>query len=110
MADISKARKAVLWRVLDGAGKAPPAERRAAFANNDVPERVRTLVNKVAEHAYKVVDEDVAAARAAGVSEDELFELVVCAAIGQASRQYESALAALHAATPPAAMPPAAKE
>jgi alkylhydroperoxidase/carboxymuconolactone decarboxylase family protein YurZ len=30
-----------------------------------------------------------------GLSEDEVFELVVCAAVGQAARQYESALAAL---------------
>ena len=31
--------------------------------------------------------------------EDQIFELVVCAAIGQATRQYDSALAALDAAT-----------
>jgi hypothetical protein len=31
--------------------------------------------------------------------EDEIFELVVCAAFGEASRQLNSALAALDAAT-----------
>jgi len=30
-----------------------------------------------------------------GLSEDQIFELVVCAAIGQATRQYQSALGAL---------------
>jgi hypothetical protein len=30
-----------------------------------------------------------------GTSEDQIFELVICAAIGQATRQYETALEAL---------------
>jgi alkylhydroperoxidase/carboxymuconolactone decarboxylase family protein YurZ len=46
-----------------------------------------------------VTDEDVAAATEAGLPEDEIFELVVCAAFGEASRQLNGALAALDAAT-----------
>ena len=45
-----------------------------------------------------MTDEDVAAAKAA-LSEDEMFELAVCAAIGQATRQLDNALAALADAT-----------
>jgi hypothetical protein len=37
--------------------------------------------------------------RAAGHSEDEIFEIVLCAAIGQATRQYQAGLAALDAVT-----------
>jgi alkylhydroperoxidase/carboxymuconolactone decarboxylase family protein YurZ len=37
--------------------------------------------------------------RASGLTEDEVFELVVCAAVGQATRQYEAALAALQDAS-----------
>ena len=48
-------------------------------------------------HAYKVADEDIAAAMASGLKEDEVFEIVVCA-VGQATRQYDTALAALEAA------------
>jgi hypothetical protein len=99
MADIKKARQIVLDTVLGPTGKATLAARKAAFANVDVAEPMRALVEKVARHAYKIVDEDIAAAKAQGVTEDELFELVVCAAVGQASRQYEGALAALAAAT-----------
>ena len=40
-----------------------------------------------------MTDEDVAAARAAGFSEDQIFELMVCAAVGAADRQYDSAMA-----------------
>jgi alkylhydroperoxidase family enzyme len=60
---------------------------------------MRTLIDKVAYHAYSVTDEDVAAVRTAGLSEDQIFEIVVCAAVGQASRQYENGLAALARAT-----------
>jgi hypothetical protein len=37
--------------------------------------------------------------KASGLSEDQIFEIVVCAAIGQAVRQHDTALAALEAAT-----------
>ena len=50
-------------------------------------------------HAYRVTDDDIAAARASGLSEDQVFEIVVCAAVGQATRQYDAAMAALGAAT-----------
>ena len=92
-------REAVVARVLRGPGRASIAARRAAFDNTGVDERVRPLIDKVARHAWKVTDGDVAAAKANGVSEDEIFELVVCAAVGQASRQLQSALNAVDAAS-----------
>jgi alkylhydroperoxidase/carboxymuconolactone decarboxylase family protein YurZ len=46
-----------------------------------------------------VTDEDAAAVRAAGLSEDQIFEIMVCGAVGAADRQYKSALAALAEAT-----------
>ena len=70
-------------------------DRRAAFDNAGLSEPLRTLVDKVAHHADAVTDHDVAAVRATGLSEDQIFEIVVCAAIGQADRQYTSARAAL---------------
>lgn len=99
MSDISRARRAVVARILEGDGRASHAQRRSAFDNAGLAEPLRTLVGKVANHAYKITDEDIAAARAAGLSEDQIFELVVCAAVGQAARQHDAALAALAAAT-----------
>jgi alkylhydroperoxidase family enzyme len=99
MSDIRQARKALVKRILEGAGKASTAERRAAFNNSGLAEPLGTLVNKVARHASRVTDEDITAAKGSGVSEDEIFEIVVCAAVGQATRQYDAALAALEAAT-----------
>jgi len=85
-------------RILEGAGRASHARRRAAFENAGLAEPLSTLVDKVAKHASEVTDEDIAAARASGLGEDQIFEIVVCAAIGQATRQYDAALAALGAA------------
>jgi hypothetical protein len=99
MADIRQARKALVRRILEGAGKASISERRAAFNNSGRAEPVDALVDKVARHAYRVTDEDITAAKVSGLSEDQVFEIVVCAAIGQATRQYDTALAALEAAT-----------
>jgi alkylhydroperoxidase family enzyme len=98
MANIEKARKALLRRVLEGDGKASTLERRSAFNNSDLPESLRQLVDEVAVNAMAVDDEDFNRARKSGFSEDQIFEIVVCAAIGQASRQYDAAKAALEAA------------
>jgi hypothetical protein len=99
MSNITEARKALVTRVLEGDGKASRAERRAAFENAGLAEPLSILIDKVTQHAHRVSDEDIAAAKASGLSEDQIFEMVVCAAIGQASRQYDTALAALKAAT-----------
>jgi hypothetical protein len=99
MSDITELHRALIARVIEGDGKAPTELRRAAFANAGLDEPMRTLIENVAYHAYSVTDEDVAAVRATGLSEDEIFEIVVCAAVGQASRQYRTALDALASAT-----------
>ena len=93
--DIRHAQKALVRRILEGDGNASPSDRTAAFNNSGVAEPLGTLVDKVAKHAYRVTDEDVTAAKMSGLNEDQVFEIVVCAAIGQATRQYETALAAL---------------
>jgi hypothetical protein len=99
MVEIAQLHGDLVARVLDGKGTAARELRRAAFDNAGLSEPIRTLVEKVANHAYRVTDEDVAAVRATGLSEDQIFEIVICAAIGQADRQYTSALAALASAT-----------
>jgi hypothetical protein len=99
MSDIGQAYKALVTRVLEGDGVASRAQRRAAFDGASLEGPVRNLVENVAKHAYKVTDEMVAATRASGLDEDQIFEMVVCAALGEATRQYETALAAIEAAS-----------
>jgi alkylhydroperoxidase family enzyme len=92
------AHQAVITRILEGDGRTSRAQRRAAFDNVLLEEPLHGLISKVAERPTQITDEDVAAAKESGVSEDQIFELVVCAAVGQATRQYQSALEALAAA------------
>lgn len=97
MSDIRAMREALVRRILEGPGKASPSERRAAFNNRGLPEPLGALVDKVAKQAYSITDADIDAAKMSGISEDQTFEIVVCAAIGQATRQCDAAFAALDA-------------
>lgn len=98
MSDIRQARKALIARILEGDGAAPHAQRRSAFDNASLTGPACSLVEKVCKDAHAIADDDVAAVRGANLGEDELFEIVICAAVGEANRQHESALAALRAA------------
>lgn len=98
MSDIREARKTLVRRILAGDGKASPFLRRAAFDSSGLTEPLDSLVDKVAMHANTVTDEDITAAKRSGLNEDQIFEIMVWAAIGQANRQYDSAIEALEIA------------
>jgi hypothetical protein len=93
--DFGKLHKAIVTRILEGEGMALPSQRQAAFDNTSLTGPLETLIDKVANSAYKVTDKDVEAVKASGISEDQIFELIVCAAVGSATRQYDKALALL---------------
>ncbi len=82
-------------RIRNGAGRASPEQRGRAFGNAGLDQPLAGLLGKVATRPAQVTDADFAAARAAGFSDDELFELVICAAVGQSARLYDAGLAAL---------------
>jgi len=93
------AHRALVDRVLNGEGRASAEQRARAFSNDGLPPPVQALIGKVATRPTQVSDADFAAAKASGFSEDQLFELVVCAAVGRSARLYEAGLAALAEAT-----------
>ena len=95
MSDISEVRKKLVGRILAENGKASPTLRRAAFDSSGLTEPLNSLVGRVAMDANTVTDEDIKAAKRSGLNEDQIFEIMVCAAIGQANRQYDSAIEAL---------------
>jgi alkylhydroperoxidase family enzyme len=86
---------AIERRILRGPGMATPELRAKAFEGGGLPEPLAALVDKVARRAFQVTDADFAAALRAGFSEAQLFELVICAAVGESSRLYQAGLAAL---------------
>jgi hypothetical protein len=90
--------QALVDRILTGDGKAPAEQRAQAFNNEGLSAPLDVLISKVAERPTQVTEADLAAAKAAGYTEDQLFELVVCAAVGQSTRLYDAGLAALEGA------------
>jgi alkylhydroperoxidase family enzyme len=95
---VTRLRNAAVERAVRGPGKSSADVRRAAFDHANVPAAAAALVDKIVHAAWTISDEDIDAARAGGLSEDEIFEITVCAAYGQATRQLDAALAALAAA------------
>ena len=93
----SALRDRVVERVLSGAGESDPALRRAVADNRGVPTDLQPLVNKVHRHAYKVTDDDIARAQAT-YGEEEMFEIVVSAALGASQQRLMAGLAALEEA------------
>lgn len=85
----------LLTHILGKEGCSSQAERQAAFDNSALLPSLSTLINKVANSAHKITDNDIRAVKDAGIGEDQIFEFIVCAAVGEASRQYNNALAAL---------------
>jgi hypothetical protein len=98
VANIEDGRKALTSCILEADGKASRQERRAAFDGAGASGPRAALIDQVAWRAWEITDDDLASVKAAPTGEDEIFELVVCAAVGEATRQYETALAALDAA------------
>jgi alkylhydroperoxidase family enzyme len=69
---------------------------RAVVAGTDAaPEAMTAYLGKVHERAYTVTDCDVEALKAAGLSEDEIFEQTVAAAIDQGLRRLDAAAQAI---------------
>jgi alkylhydroperoxidase family enzyme len=96
---VHELRRALVARLLTGPGTASTEARRAAFDLQPRDRRTDALLDRVRREPWTVCDADVAAPLEAGLSEDQVFELVVCAAVGQATRQLESALDTLDRAT-----------
>lgn len=98
MSDAKRLQKQQINRILQGDGKASIPQRHAAFNNAGLSKPLSILIDKVARFSYKVTDDDIKAAKETGLTEDQIFELVICAATGQASRQYDAGMTALDAA------------
>jgi alkylhydroperoxidase family enzyme len=89
------AHRALVDSVLHGPGTTTVEQREAAFQHAEVDPALQPLLGKVATGAAGITDADFDRARAAGLSDDQVFELVIAAAVGHSTRMYESGLAAL---------------
>ena len=85
------ARHALEEAVFSGKARLDSRTRRAIGSRQDVPAELRELVEKIAHHAYRVTDEDVAKLRSK-YTEDELFEVIVSASLGAAAARLDAGL------------------
>jgi hypothetical protein len=90
-------RDRVLDAVLEGPAESDPAVRRAAAEARGVPSDLEPLVEKIHRHAYRVTDADIARLRRRH-GDDEMFEIVVSAALGASRRRLMAGLEALEQA------------
>ena len=83
-------------RVLEGPGQLDVSVRQAAFHDNAdaLPRDLVAYVAKVQHRAYEVIDEDVDGLRDSGLTEDQIFELTIAAAVGAGLRRFDLARAA----------------
>ena len=87
-------RDRVLRRVLQGPGETDPAIRSGVAERRGVPSDLETLVDKIHDHAYTVTDDDVARVQAK-YGDDQMFEIIVSAAVGASRKRLIAGLAAL---------------
>ncbi|HEX7086013.1 MAG TPA: hypothetical protein VF198_06590 [Vicinamibacterales bacterium] len=100
---------AVERSVFDGPGRVPAAARAAARDHaaravsgsaeppqaSGVPDPWARHVDAVVRHAYRITDADIEALKAAGHTDDEIFETTVAAAVGAGVARLERALSLL---------------
>jgi hypothetical protein len=90
-------RERVLKSVLEGPGESEPSLRKAVAEDKNLPADLKSLVDKIHRHAYKVTDADIAKAQAK-YGDDKMFEIVVSAAIGASRMRLMAGLEALNKA------------
>jgi alkylhydroperoxidase family enzyme len=81
--------------VFDGAGAAGAALRRAAGTGAGLSDPWAAYVAKVRDASYRITDDDVAALKAVGCTEEEIFEMTVAAATGAALHRLDLGLRAM---------------
>ena len=87
-------RDRVFRTVLEGPGDSDPAVRRAAAEGSGLPPALQTFVDKIHRHAYTVTDDDIARLRTE-YGDDQMFEIVVSAALGASHKRLLAGLETL---------------
>jgi hypothetical protein len=89
--------EALRHAVFESPGRTEPAAREAAGRGGALPEPAKSYAAKVRDESYRITDDDLAKLAAAGLGDDEVFELTVAAAVGAALHRFEAGMRALRA-------------
>lgn len=90
---------AVRRAVFEEPAETEPALRGAVGAGSAVADPWGSYAERVRDLSYRITDADVAALKAAGRTEEEIFEITVAAATGAALQRLDAGLRALREAT-----------
>jgi len=83
--------------VLDSPGALDLGTRLGIATGRAVPAALEAYAEKVARHAYRITDADIASLRAAGYSDDAIFEVTVAVALGVGLLRRDAGLGAVEA-------------
>ena len=83
--------------VVRGPGHLSLTLREAIYADEDLPDPLRSYVIKVTQRAYDTTDEDINVLKRGGYSEDQIFEATITAALGAGLRRLHIGLKVLAA-------------
>jgi AhpD family alkylhydroperoxidase len=76
--------------VLDAPASTDPALRKAAADGAPLPEPWQSYATTVRDASYKITATDIGRLTAAGLTEEEIFEVTVAAAVGAAARGFDT--------------------
>lgn len=80
-----------VFRAAGGRSENEVGETRDDGSQREIPEELAAFADDVATRSDEVTDDQIAQLRDAGYSEDEIFEVIVVAAVGAASAHLDAA-------------------
>jgi len=93
-------------RLLHGPGTTESEVRRSVASGDRMNDPlVDAYLEKIRNHAYKIVERDIAELKAAGWDEDQIFEISICTAFGAARQRLDAGLRAVELARSTAGPP-----
>jgi uncharacterized protein YciW len=81
--------------VFESPGSTEPAVRAAAGTGGELPDPVGSYATLVRDQSYRITDTELARLGAAGLSDDDIFEVTVAAAVGAALRRLDAGMRAV---------------
>ena len=81
--------------VFESAGSTEPAVRVAAGSGGGPPDPVGSYATVVRDWSYRITDTDLARLITAGLSDDDIFEVTIAAAVGAALQRLDAGMRAV---------------
>jgi hypothetical protein len=81
--------------VFESAGSTETAVRVAAGSGGELSDPIGSYALKVRDQSYRITDADLAGLSGAGLSDDDVFEITIAAAVGAALGRLDAGMRAI---------------